>query len=315
VGPPRGDHGRLRGGPGDHAAERGGKLKPASRSTDWLLVDASSLIFRAFFGIPLTVQSPEGKPVNAVRGFVDMLARLVTARDPRYLLVATDEDWRPAFRVDAMPGYKAHRVAEPIPPKLIPQMPIILDLLAAIGIEILGLPGYEAEDIIASLLPRLKGKVEIVSSDRDLFSLVRDPDVRVLYTQQGIGQLVEVDEAEITRRYGIPGRAYGDFAILRGDPSDGLPGLPGVGAATAASLLRRHGDLNGLLASGRLRAADAAYVERARRVAVPVSTAPVDRPRGRRPREPARPAALEALDARYGLAGSTRRLVEALKAG
>ncbi len=244
-----------------------------------------------------------------------MLVRLVTTRTPRFLLVATDEDWRPAFRVEAMPGYKAHRVAQPIPPELIPQMPIILEALAAIGIETVGLPGYEAEDIIASLLPRLKGKVEIVSGDRDLFALVRDPDVRVLYTQHGIGRLVVVDEAEITRRYGIAGRAYGDFAILRGDPSDGLPGLPGVGPTTAASLLRRYGDLDGLLARGGLRPADAAYVQRARRVAVPVSTAPVERPRGRRPRPPARPEALKALEVTYGLSGVTGRLLQALKAG
>src|SRR5438874_582562 len=231
-----------------------------------MLLDGSSLMFRAFFGLPVTAfKAPNGQPVNAVRGFLDMLARLVTDRKPRAIVVATDEDWRPAFRVNVIPSYKTARLERgAMPPELEPQEPIIRAVLAAIGVEVIGAEGFEAEDVIASLLPKISGKVEIVTGDRDLFSLVRDPDVCVLYTQQGIGRLLMVDEAEVERRYGIPGRSYGDFAVLRGDPSDGLPGVPGVGEKTAAQLVRRFKDLDGIVASGRLGEAANAYIQQAR---------------------------------------------------
>jgi 5'-3' exonuclease len=280
-----------------------------------MLVDGSSLMFRAFYGLPVGgFKSPAGEPVNAVRGFLDMLARLVTIRKPKAIVVATDEDWRPAFRVDVIPSYKTARLERgAMPPELEPQEPIIRQVLAAIGIEVIGSQGFEAEDVIASLLPRINGKVEIVTGDRDLFSLVRDPDVTVLYTQQGIGKLVVVDEAEVERRYGIPGRSYGDFAVLRGDPSDGLPGVPGVGEKTAAQLVRRYKDLDGIIASGRLGDAANAYIQQARRVGVPVGTAPVGKPKGGRPRQPQDPTGLAQLNERYGIASSTERLVGALK--
>src|SRR5438270_6427584 len=255
-------------------------------ATDWFLLDGSSLMLRAFFALPLTAfKAPHGQPVNALRGFLDMLARLVTDRKPRAIVVATDKDWRPAFRVNVIPSYKTARLERgAMPPELEPQEPIIHMVLAAIGVEVMGAEGFEAEDVIASLLPKISGTVEIVTGDRDLFALVRDPDVRVLYTQQGIGRLLVVDEAEVERRYGIPGRSYGDFAVLRGDPSDGLPGVPGVGEKTAAQLIRRYGDLDALLQSGRLGPEAARYVERARRVAMPVATATVPMPQARRPR-------------------------------
>ena len=109
---------------------------------DWLLVDGSSLIFRAFFGVPQTVVAPDGRPSNAVRGFLDYLARFITDRRPVHLAVATDEDWRPAFRVQALPTYKAHRTAEPVPPALEPQMEIIMQVLGAFGVPAVGAPGY-----------------------------------------------------------------------------------------------------------------------------------------------------------------------------
>jgi 5'-3' exonuclease len=235
-------------------------------ASDWLLIDGSSLMFRAFFGIPVgAFKAPDGQPVNAVRGFLDMLARLVTDRKPKALVVATDEDWRPAFRVNVIASYKTDRLERgAMPPELQPQEPIIHAVLRAIGVEVIGAKGFEAEDVIASLLPRINGKVEIVTGDRDLFSLVRDPDVTVLYTQRGIGNLLVVDEAEVERRYGIPGRSYGDYAVLRGDPSDGLPGVPGVGEKTAAQLVRRFKDLDGIIASGKLGDAANAYIQRAR---------------------------------------------------
>ena len=279
-----------------------------------MLVDGSSLMFRAFFGLPATAfKAPNGQPVNAIRGFVDMLARLVVDRKPRAIVVATDKDWRPAFRVDVIPSYKTARLERgAMPPELAPQEPILWEVMRAIGIEVIGAEGFEAEDVIASLLPKITGKVEIVTGDRDLFSLVRDPDVCVLYTQQGIGRLQIVDEAEIERRYGIPGRSYGDYAVLRGDPSDGLPGVPGVGEKTAAQLVRRYKNLDGIVASGRLGEAANAYIQQARRVGVPVSIAEVPTPTGTRPREARDPQTLTRLNETYGIGASTERLVRAL---
>lgn len=282
--------------------------------TDWLLIDGSSVMFRAFFGIPVTAfKAPDGRPINAVRGFLDMLGRLVTDRKPRAIVVATDKDWRPKFRVDLLPSYKTHRLVQGnMPSELEPQEPIILAVLAAIGVEVIGAEGFEAEDVIASLLPKITGKVEIVTGDRDLFALVRDPDVTVLYTQQGIGRLLVVDEAEVERRYGIPGRSYGDFAVLRGDPSDGLPGVTGVGEKTAAQLIRRFKDLDGIVTSGKLGEAANAYIQRARRVGVPVNVAPVPTPNGTRPTRPIAPAALATLNETYGIGSVTERLLRAL---
>jgi 5'-3' exonuclease len=283
-------------------------------ATDWLLIDGSSVMFRAFFGIPVTAfKAPDGQPINAVRGFLDMLGRLVTDRKPRAIVVATDKDWRPKFRVDVLPSYKTHRLVQGnMPAELEPQEPIILAVLAAIGVEVIGAEGFEAEDVIASLLPKITGTVEIVTGDRDLFALVRDPDVRVLYTQQGIGRLLVVDEAEVERRYGIPGRSYGDFAVLRGDPSDGLPGVQGVGEKTAAQLVRRFKDLDGIVASGKLGEAANAYIQRARRVGVPVGFAPVPMPEGVRPTRATDPAALAKMNEKYGIGSVTERLLRAL---
>ena len=279
-----------------------------------MLLDGSSLMFRAFFGIPVgAFKAPDGQPVNAVRGFLDMLARLVADRKPRALVVATDEDWRPAFRVKVIASYKTARLERgAMPAELQPQEPIIWAVLNAIGVEVMGAAGFEAEDVIASLLPKIKGRVEIVTGDRDLFSLVRDPDVIVLYTQKAIGNLLVVDEAEVERRYGIPGRSYGDYAVLRGDPSDGLPGVPGVGEKTAAQLVRRFKDLDGIIASGKLGEAANAYIERARRVGVPVNIAPVPKPVGTRPATPMDPQALAKLTETYGIGSSIERLVRAL---
>ncbi|HEY9287661.1 MAG TPA: 5'-3' exonuclease [Candidatus Dormibacteraeota bacterium] len=283
-------------------------------SADWMLIDGSSLMFRAFYGLPASgFKAPSGEPVNAIRGFLDMTARLVAERKPRAIVVATDRDWRPAFRVDVIPSYKTARLERgAMPAELAPQEPILWEVVEAIGLEVIGADGFEAEDVIASLLPTTSGKVEIVTGDRDLFSLVRDPDVCVLYTQQGIGKLLVVDEAEVERRYGIPGRSYGDFAVLRGDPSDGLPGVPGVGEKTAAQLVRRFKNLDGIVASGKLGEAANAYIQQARRVGVPVAIAPVPMPRGGRPNAPRDPSALQRLNERYGIGASTDRLVRAL---
>src|SRR5881409_2963708 len=207
-----------------------------------LLIDYSSLLFRSFHTLPPTI------PMHAVYGFLNMLARLVTDRHPQRLAVAVDEDWRPAFRVDALPSYKTHRVSDE-PDPVAPQEELGREVLAALGVAVAGAEGFEAEDVIATLAARAREPVEIVSGDRDLFALVRDPKVRVLYPLTGVTKLLTVDEAEVTRRYGIPGRRYGDFAILRGDPSDGLPGVPGIGEKTAARLIAAHGSLANVLAA------------------------------------------------------------------
>jgi 5'-3' exonuclease len=279
---------------------------------DWLLIDGSSLIFRAFYGVPSDIRGPDGQPNNAVRGFLDALTRLIAQRRPQRLAVASDQDWRPAWRVALIPAYKAHRVAEPVPPLLEPQLPAIAAVLAAIGVDQVGVGDHEAEDVIATWSALASGTVEVVSGDRDLFALVEDPRVSVLYPEKG-GMTV-VDEAEVTRRYGVPGRRYADFAVLRGDPSDGLPGLRGVGAARAAALIRRHGGVAEMLRDAPLDAADSDYLERALRVVAPVLDLPIALPPGRRDRYPADPAALAALAARHGVTGASDRLVAALAA-
>jgi 5'-3' exonuclease len=241
---------------------------------------------------------------------MDNLARYITDRRPRHVALTTDEDWRPDWRVELIPSYKEHRTAEPVPPALEPQMPIIMECLEAIGVDAIGLEGYEAEDIIASLVAKVSPPIEIASGDRDLFSLIRDREVVVLYPEKG--GVAVVDEAEVERRYAIPGRAYSDFAILRGDPSDGLPGLAGVGAKKAADLVRKYGSVAAMLEAGVLRASDADYLEKAQRVVPPVTDLPIEVPRGRRDRYPEHPARAEELGRRYGVTSSIERLVKAL---
>ncbi len=217
------------------------------------------MIFRAYYGVPAGDPGPDGFYVNAVRGLLERLARLIAQRRPRHLAVADDEDWRPDWRVELIPTYKSHRVAEPVPPGLEPQLPVIRDLMAAIGVDMVGLADHEAEDVIATWARLAPGTIEIASGDRDLFALVETPRVCVLYPEKA--GLAVIDEDEVTRRYHIPGRRYADFAILRGDPSDGLPGLRGVGAVTAAGMIRRHGDIAGVLRDRELRDADREYLE------------------------------------------------------
>jgi 5'-3' exonuclease len=268
------------------------------------------MFFRAFYAIPQTMRGPDGTLINAVRGTLDNLARYVTDRRPKHVAFTTDEDWRPAWRVELIPGYKEHRTAEPIPPALIPQVPIILDALTAVGVDVVGLVDYEAEDIIASLATKISRPIEIASGDRDLFSLIEGRDVIVLYPEKG-GMAV-VDEAEVERRYSIPGRHYADYAILRGDPSDGLPGLAGVGDKKAADLVRRHGSVAAMIEAGIFRDSDAAYLQNALRVVPPVGDLKIQVPPGRRESYPANPKRVEELGKKYGIATNLERLVTAL---
>jgi 5'-3' exonuclease len=295
-----------------------------------MLLDSASLYFRAYYGIPAdSMTAPDGTPVNAVRGLLDMIARLVRARRPGSLVACMDADWRPKFRVAAIPSYKEHRAnpdgSEQVPAELNAQLPVIVEVLAAAGVTMAGAPGYEADDVIGTLATRASGPVEVVTGDRDLFQLVDDArEVRILYTGRGIGNLETIDEAAVTTRYQIPGKDYAAFAALRGDPSDGLPGVPGVGEKTAAALVRSFGSVEAMLAAidaghggwpGGSRAklvAARAYLEVAMPVVRVATDAPLPEAGGELPVRPPDPAALAALDARWDLGTSLGRMMSAL---
>jgi 5'-3' exonuclease len=296
-----------------------------------MLLDAASLYFRAFFGVPETITAPDGTPVNAVRGLLDFIARLITVRKPDRLIACLDEDWRPAFRVAAVPSYKAHRLLnarrniEDIPPALVAQVPVILEVLDALGFTYLGAPGFEADDVIGTLAARDPGPVDVVTGDRDLFQVVDDSRaVRVLYTARGVGRHEVVDESVVTQKYGISGRAYAAFATLRGDPSDGLPGVSGVGEKTAATLVSRFGDVDGLLAavddpksdlapSLRRKLADARDYLSVAPFAVAVRTdVPLPDVDATLPTQPRDPEALVGLGERWNLDSSLNRVLNAL---
>lgn len=231
-----------------------------------VLLDTASLYFRSFYALPESLRDPDGNPVNAVRGFADTLARILSDRRPGRLVACLDADWRPQFRVDLLPSYKAHRVAESadggdaeaVPDTLSPQVPRILELLDAAGIATAEATGYEADDVIGTLTTgERQDPVEIVTGDRDLFQLVREQPstARVIYVGKGWAKAEILGPTEIADRYGLPaggaGRAYADMATLRGDPSDGLPGVSGVGDKTAAKLITRFGSLEALLAAAK----------------------------------------------------------------
>jgi 5'-3' exonuclease len=298
-----------------------------------LAVDAPSLYFRAFHGIPeKAAQTSAGEPVNAVRGFLDMLAQLIRTRHPDRVVCALDANWRPAWRVALVPSYKAHRVAhgdvEVIPPALEKQVPLLLEVLRAIGIPAFGVKGYEADDVLGTLAATQPGPVEVVSGDRDLFQLVDDErGTRLLYCGRGVAKLEDADNALVEAKYGVPARWYADFAAMRGDASDGLPGVAGVGEKTAARLVARYGGVEEILtalddpaagfAPGVRAKLDAArdYLAKALpvcRVALDVELPGFDPAMPRAPRDP---DALLALAERWNLAGSARRLVDALAAG
>ncbi|XTZ16846.1 5'-3' exonuclease [Micromonospora echinospora] len=296
-----------------------------------LLIDAPSLYFRAYFGVPeSSARAADGSPVNAVRGFLDMLATLVRTRRPDRMVCALDYDWRPQWRVALLPSYKTHRLApegdgEVVPDTLGPQVPVILDVLAAIGIATVGADGYEADDVLGTLATTEPAPVEVVSGDRDLFQLVDDArPVRLLYVGRGVAKLEDCDDAAVRTRYGVPADRYADFAALRGDPSDGLPGVPGVGEKTAARLVERYGSVSGILAAldepgsgfapGLRAKLDGArgYLAVAPtvvRVARDVPLAPIATAL---PAAPVDPERLLELADRWNLASPVRRLVDAL---
>jgi 5'-3' exonuclease len=300
-----------------------------------MLLDTAALYFRGFYGVPDSVKAPDGTPVNAVRGLLDIIAKLVTDYEPTELVACWDDDWRPGWRVDLIPSYKAHRVAqsvpggvdvEEVPELLVAQVPLIRQLLETLGIAVVGAPGFEADDAIGSLATQATVPVDIVTSDRDLLQLVDDASgVRLINTAKGMSNLEVVTDGIVETKYGITPRQYADFAVMRGDPSDGLPGVAGIGEKTAAGLLREFGDLDGIIEAaqdddvplspavrGRIRAAleylavAPSVVEVARDLAFEPFDASI------RPLSDAQLAAVRELGERYALGGSLERALRAL---
>ncbi len=292
------------------------------------LLDAPSLWYRAFHGVPESVTAPDGSPVNAVRGTIDLIARIVRETRPARLVACLDLDWRPAFRVAAVPSYKAHRLtgngAEAEPASLAPQVAVLLEVLGAVGVAVVGGEGHEADDVLGTLSARETGAVDVVSGDRDMFQLVRDDGpVRVLYA---VEKLRPYGEREVAARYGIPGTAYAEYAVLRGDPSDGLPGVRGVGDKTAAALVTRFGTVEAIVAAleageqdgfpagARTKLEQARdYLAVAPAVTRTVRDLPIPRLDDALPRTPLDPERVVALADRWGLDSPMERLLAALE--
>ncbi len=292
------------------------------------LLDSPSLWYRAFHAVPESVTAPDGTPVGAVRGFLDIVSRVVRDTRPARLVATLDLDWRPGFRVSAVPSYKLHRTvdggAEAEPPTLAPQVEVLLEVLDCLGVCVVGAEGYEADDVIGTLATRASGAVDVVSGDRDMFQLVRDDGpVRVLYAAE---KMRPYGEADVRRKYGIPGTAYADYAVLRGDPSDGLPGVKGVGDKTAAALVNSFATIEGVLAAldagteDGFPAGSRNRLESARdylAVAPAVTRVVRDLPLGELddalPRAPRDPQRLVGLADRWGLDGPLERFLHALE--
>ena len=299
-----------------------------------MLLDTASLYFRAFFGVPDSITAPDGTPVNAVRGLMDFISRLVGEYRPTHLACCWDNDWRPDWRVELLPSYKAHRVVEEqpvapdvevVPDALETQVPVILDVLDAFGIAVVGADHHEADDVIGTLATTASMPVDVVTGDRDLFQLVDDErEVRVLYVARGVSRHERVTNDWVRDKYGVEARQYADFATLRGDASDGLPGVPGVGDKTAATLLRRFGTIEALLEAGgdpssdlapgpRGKLRDAAdYLAVAPRVVRVVCDLDLGSPDLALPDTPRSPDRVVALAERWGLESPATRLTQAL---
>lgn len=307
-------------------------LKPMSDKL--MLLDTASLYFRAFYGVPDKVKAPDGTSVNATRGLLDIIAKLVSLYEPTHIVACWDDDWRPQWRVDLIPSYKTHRVVEvvvagpdieEVPDPLEAQLPLIRETLAALGIPIIGVAAHEADDVIGTLATRATMPVDIVTGDRDLFQLVDDSrGIRVVYTARGMSNLEVVTDQTVVAKYGVLPSQYADFATMRGDASDGLPGVPGVGDKTAATLLQAHGDLDGIRAAAAAGEGMSAGVQAkilAASVYLDVAPTVVEVARNLDIEAPAAPIraldvtqadAAEALAERWNLGGSMRRAIAAL---
>ena len=301
-----------------------------------MLLDTASMYFRAFYGVP-EIKAPNGTPVNAVRGLLDFISRLVGEYRPTDLVCCWDNDWRPQWRVDLLPSYKAHRVEAPVPgpapdieevpDPLEVQIPVIRAVMDAVGITVVGADHYEADDVIGTLATDAPMPVDIVTGDRDLFQLVDDAaGVRVLYIARGVGRHERVTNDWVRDKYAVEAHQYADFATLRGDASDGLPGVAGVGEKTAATLLQRFGDVPGIVAAAqdpdgdmgpgpRRRIKEALdYLEVAPKVVAVARDLALGNPPTALPRAPRDPEMLAALSAEFGLGSPVERLLGTLAA-
>lgn len=308
-----------------------------------LLLDGASMWFRSFFGVPSSITAPDGRPVNAVRGFLDNIAALVTQHRPGRLVVCLDLDWRPQWRVDLIPSYKAHRVVEEVPgddpdieevpDDLTPQVAMIMELLDAFGIATAGAPGFEADDVLGTLATREQtDRAIVVSGDRDLLQLASDdaPGIRVFYIGRGLAKAVLYGPAEVAETYGVPldraGAAYAELALLRGDASDGLPGVAGIGEKTASTLLQTYGSLTAIEAAAQDSASKMAAAQRKKLLAaadyiaaaLPVVRVATDAPVSMSTDSDALPLAardpqrVAELAGKYGVTNSIARLQKAL---
>jgi 5'-3' exonuclease len=296
-----------------------------------MLLDSASLWYRAYYGMPDTLLSPSGMPVNAIRGYLDMTARLIGMYSPDRIVACIEGDWRPSWRVDLFPAYKANRLedeseVEDEPETLTPQIPVLLDLLDAFGIPMLGVDDYEADDVMATFAVKEKGPIRIVTGDRDLFQLVDDKaDIKVVYLARGISAHDLVDITWVAKKYSIPGDRYALFAMFRGDPSDGLPGVKGIGEKGAALIANNfasvdeaiagaksgHEALSASLAKKIIDGTDylkiaPTLVNCARDVAIPEMKIEM-------PTKPSDLSDIYAMKEEYGLGASVDRLISALK--
>ena len=295
-----------------------------------MLLDSASLWYRAYYGMPDSFFAEDGTPVNAVRGFLDSISRLVSHYQPDRLVACIEGDWRPQWRVDLYPNYKANRIEdegeEDEPETLTPQIPIILDALDAFGIPVIGADDYEADDVIATLSKKERGPIRIVTGDRDLFQLI-DPekDVKVVYLAKGITNHDLVDHAYVEKRYQIPGDRYALFATFRGDPSDGLPGVRGIGDKGAAAIARKfssvdevvdaahagHQDLSPAHAKKIL--ADLDYLKIAPTLVHCALNVPLPKISHSIPKAPSDLSDIYAFKERYGLGAPIDRLISSLQ--
>jgi len=294
-----------------------------------LLIDSASLWYRAYYGMPDTLVSPSGEPVNAIRGFLDMTARLITQYQPTRIVACLEGDWRPTWRTDLFPEYKANRVdesgEEEEPDTLGPQIPVLLDLLDEFQIPMVGIDNYEADDLIATYSKSESGPTYIVTGDRDLFQLVDDKrKVKVIYLAKGFSQQEVVDRAWITTKYGIPGGRYALFAMIRGDASDGLPGVRGIGEKGAAvianhfttiedALAAAHSEDNRLTPLLRKRLIEGSdYIKIAPTLVHCALDVPLPKMSLNLPKAPANLSEIYSVKEEYGLGASVDRLIAAL---
>ncbi|MFA5919181.1 MAG: 5'-3' exonuclease [Candidatus Nanopelagicaceae bacterium] len=297
-----------------------------------MLIDSASLWYRAYYGMPDTLVAPDGTPVNAIRGYLDMTARLIGMYRPERLVACIEGDWRPSWRVSLFPDYKANRVdvasgaEEEEPETLTPQIPILLDILDAIGFPVIGVDDFEADDVMASFAVQHEGPTRIVTGDRDLFQMVDDArDVAVVYLAKGLSAHEFVNHKWVQEKYEIPGDRYGLFAMFRGDPSDGLPGVKGIGAKGAALIANHFADVHEVItgAEGEHPALSPALVKKILagrdylaiaptlvQCATDISLPQVPLELPKRPKDS---KALKKLQEQYGLGTSIERMISALQ--